>query len=109
MADAQGSCKIESLSSNLLFSVVVAARGFEPVTLKKVDPVQAPLEVRLKHRSKDKLPADRTVLGRVLDARKRTVAGTEVSINGISTGRSTSFGQPPEVVAVEAVRESAWE
>jgi hypothetical protein len=38
MADAQGNFKIESLSSNLLFSVVVAARGFKPVTLKKVDP-----------------------------------------------------------------------
>ena len=109
MADAQGSFKIESLSSNLLFSVVVAARGFEPVTLKKVDPVQAPLTVRLKPRSKDKLPADRTILGRVLDARKRTVAGAEVSINGISTGRSTSFGQPPAGTDVVAISDSAGE
>src|ERR1035441_4785355 len=109
MADAQGNFKIESLSSNLLFSVVVAARGFKPVTLKKVDPTQAPLAVRLKPRSKDQLPADRTVPGRVLDAHKRPVAGAEVSINGITTGRSTSFGQPPTGTDIMAISDSAGE
>jgi hypothetical protein len=79
------------------------------VTLKKVDPTQAPLAVRLKPRGKDQLPADRTVFGRVLDARKRPVAGAEVSINGVTTGRSTTFGQPPAGTDVVAISDSTGE
>ena len=109
MADAQGNFKIESLSSNLLFSVVVAARGFEPVTLKKVDPTQAPLTVRLKPRAKDQLPASQTVFGRVLDPRKRPVAGAEVSIYGVTTGRSTMYGGQAAGTDVVAVSDSAGE
>lgn len=109
MADAQGNFKIESLSSNLLFTVVVAARGFEPITFTKVDPTKATLAVRLKPRGKDQLPANRTVLGRVLDARKRPMAGAEVSINGLTVGNSTSFGQQPSGTDVVAVSDSAGE
>ena len=109
MADAQGNFKIESLSSNLLFTVVVAARGFEPITFTRVDPTKATLAVRLKPRGKDQLPANRTVLGRVLDARKRPVAGADVSIYGLTVGSSTSFGQQPSGTDVVAVSDSAGE
>jgi len=109
MADAHGNFKIESLSSNLLFRVVVAARGFEPLTLTKVDPTQAPLAVRLKPRGKDQLPASRTVFGRVLDARKQPVAGAEVSINGVTVGNSTGYGQQPAGTDLVAVSDSAGE
>ena len=109
MADAQGNFEIESLSSNLLFTVVVAARGFEPMTLKKVDPTQAPLAVRLKPRGKDQLPANRTVFGRVLDARKRPVAGAEVSINGVTVGDSTRYGGQPAGTDVVAISDAAGE
>ncbi len=64
--DAQGDFKIESLSPNLLFRVLIAARGFEPATRTNVDPKQA-LSVRLKARCRDQLPANRTIFGRVLD------------------------------------------
>ena len=107
MADAQGNFKIESLSSNLLFTVVIAARGFEPLTLTKVDPTMARVAARLKPRGKDQLPANRTVFGRVLDARKRPVAGAEVSINGVTVGNSTSFGQQPAGTDIVAVSDSA--
>ena len=109
MADAQGNFKIESLSSNLLFTVVVAARGFEPTILKKVDPTQAPLAVRLKPRGNDHRPVNQTVLGRVLDARKRPVAGAEVSINGVTVGNSTSYGGQPAGTDVVAVSDAAGE
>jgi hypothetical protein len=109
MADAQGNFKIESLSSNLLFTVVVAARGFEPMTLTKVDPAQTPLAVRLKPRGKDQLPANRTVLGRVLDASKRPVAGAEVSIYGVTAGRSTTYGGQVAGTDVVAASDSAGE
>jgi hypothetical protein len=109
MADAQGNFKIESLSSNLLFTVVIAARGFEPLTLTKVDPTMARVAARLKPRGKDQLPANRTVFGRVLDAWKRPVAGAEVSINGVTVGNSTSFGQQPTGMDIVAVSDSAGE
>jgi len=87
---------------------VVAARGFEPITLKKVDPTLAPLAVRLKPRGKDQLPADRTVSGRVLDARKRPVAGAEVGAQTVTIGRTT-YGRLPEGTDVAAISDSAGE
>jgi len=88
---------------------VVAARRFEPETVSKVDPTLGPLAVRLKPRGKDQLPANQTVLGRVLDAQKRPVAGAEVSIYGVTVGQTTSFGQPPKGTDVVAVSDSAGE
>jgi hypothetical protein len=87
---------------------VVAARGFEPITLKKVDPTLAPLAVRLKPRGKDQLPPNRTVFGRVLDAQKRPVAGAEVGAQTITIGRTT-HGRLPEGTDVAAVSDSAGE
>jgi hypothetical protein len=74
-----------------------------------VDPTKASLAVRLKPRGKDQLPANRTVFGRVLDARKRPIAGAEVSINGVTVGNSTGYGQQPAGTDVVAVSDSAGE
>jgi hypothetical protein len=109
MADAHGEFKIESLSSNLLFTVLVGARGFEPATLTKVDPTQAPLTVRLKPRPKDQLPANRTVFGRVLDPQKRPVPGAKVSINSVTERGGMSFGGQPKGTDPVAVSDSAGE
>ncbi len=107
MADAQGNFKIPSLASNLTFTVVCAARGFEPVTLRKVDPLGPPLVVKLQPREPNQLSPQRTVLGRVLDARQRPVAGAVISINGLSTGNTTSFGGLPDGTDVDAVSDAA--
>lgn len=78
------------------------------MTLTKVDPTQAPLAVRLKPRSRDQLPENRTVFGRVLDARKRPVAGAEVGAQTVTIGRTT-YGRLPEGTDVAAVSDSAGE
>jgi len=79
------------------------------VTLTKVDPTQVPLAVQLKPRLKDQLPASQTVFDRVLDAHKRPVAGAAVTIDGVTVGRSTGFGQQPNGTDVVAVSDSAGE
>jgi len=109
MADAQGQFKIESVSSNLLFTVVVGARGFEPTTLAKVDPTEAPLVVRLKQRDLNRLPAKRTVFGRLLDSRQQPVAGAQISISGFTSGRGTTWGRMPEGTDAVAVSDAAGE
>jgi hypothetical protein len=88
---------------------VIAARGFEPETLSKVDPTQGPLAVRLKPRPKDQLPTNQTVFGRVLDARKRAVAGAAVTIVGVTAGGGTGYGQQAKGTDVVAVSDSAGE
>ncbi len=59
----------------------MGARGFEPTNLAKVDPLQAPLTVRLKPRGPGQLPAKRTAFGRLLDSMGRPVAGARVFID----------------------------
>ena len=82
---------------------MVAARGFEPTNLTKVDPLQGPLIVRLKPRGKDQLPAKRTVFGRLLDTGRQPVAGAEVEISGFRTGRGGTWGRMPEGTDAVAV------
>jgi hypothetical protein len=109
MGDAQGNFQIASLASNLTFTVVVAARGFEPATLSRVDPLRSPLAVQLAPRLPGLLSAQRTVLGRVLDRQKRPVLGAVVSINGLTTGNRTSFDRLPPGTDVLAVSDAAGE
>ena len=78
------------------------------MTLRKVDPTVARLAVRLKPRGKDQLPPKQTVFGRVLDARKRPVAGAEVGAQTVTIGRTT-FGRLPEGTDMAAVSDSAGE
>jgi hypothetical protein len=89
--------------------VVAGAKGFEPTNLTKVDPLQAPLTVRLKPRAQDQLPAKRTVFGRLLDTNKRPVAGAEVEITGFRIGSGGTFGRMPAGTDAVAVSDAAGE
>ena len=89
--------------------MIVGARGFEPVSLAKVDPLQGPLIVRLKPRTKDQLPPQRTVFGRLLDADKRPVAGAEVGITGFRTGSGGTWGRMPDGTDAVAVSDASGE
>jgi len=88
---------------------MVGARGFEPANLTKVDPIQAPLTVRLKPRAKDQLPPKRTVFGRLLNADKRPVAGAAVGITGIRSGSGGTWGRMPEGTDAVAVSDATGE
>jgi hypothetical protein len=88
---------------------MVAGRGFEPINLTNVDPTQTPLTVRLKPRGKGQLPARQTVFGRVLDARQRPVSGAAVTIEGVTVGRSTSYGGQAKGTDVVAVSDASGE
>jgi hypothetical protein len=110
MADAQGQFKIDSVSSNLLFDVVVAARGFEPTNLTKVDPLRSPLTVRLKPRPQDQLTAKRTVFGRLVDTNKRPLAGARLEILGFKVGNGGgTWGRMPDGTDAAAVSDAAGE
>ncbi len=88
---------------------MVAARGFEPTNLTKIDPAQGLLTVRLNPRSQDQLPAKRTVFGRLLDSRKRPVAGAKVEITGFKAGNGTTWGRMPEGTDPVTVSDSSGE
>ena len=74
-----------------------------------MDPIQAPLTVRLKPRTKDQLPPRRTVFGRLLDAKKQPVAGAKVEIFGFRSGNGGTFGRMPEGTDAVAVSDATGE
>jgi hypothetical protein len=89
--------------------VVVGARGFEPTNLTKVDPLQAPLTVRLKPRTNDQLPPKRTVFGRLLDTSKQPVAGAGVEITFFTSGSRGMGGRMPEGTDAVAISDATGE
>jgi hypothetical protein len=91
---SEGKFKIESLSSNLVFQVLVIAPGHVPTLLNKVDPLNGPLEAVLKRRVATNIPPSQTILGRVLNAEKKPLPNAVVSVNSTTTGEVTS-SRPP--------------
>ncbi len=91
VTDAQGKFTIASLDPNLLFRILVAAGGWQPQFVSKVDPALKPLVVTLKSQLGGETP-DEKLQGRVVNADGKPVAGAVINIRGVTRGEMTQFG-----------------
>ncbi|MGA2253889.1 MAG: carboxypeptidase-like regulatory domain-containing protein [Thermoguttaceae bacterium] len=95
--DASGKFEIRSLPPELLFQLTVAADGYQLKFVDHADPAKGPLEVRLV-RQPPKVPADRTIGGRVISVDGKPIIGAVVSAYGHYTATGREWGRSPACV-----------
>jgi hypothetical protein len=71
--DAKGQFKLESLDPSLLFRILVAAPGRQPVFLEAVDPTRQPIEVDMLAVTEAQMLPHKFLRGRVVDPRGQPV------------------------------------
>src|SRR5436190_6078342 len=82
-SDAQGEFKIESLDSQLLFRILVVAKGYKPKFVSKVDPATGPLTVELEAVESREITSAKSIQGRVVDSEGKPIVGAVVEAHGI--------------------------
>ena len=90
-SDGQGEFAIEDMDPNLLFKVLVVARGFRPEFVSNVAPADGPVEAVLEPVQASDDPKER-VRGRVLGPEGKPVHGAVVNIRSVTRSRSTQYG-----------------
>ena len=84
--DDQGQFKIEKLNGDLLYRLLVTAKGWRVDYITDADPLFGSVEQRLKpHRWSD-APLDRKVIGKIIDSDGKSVAGAVLNIDGYRNG-----------------------
>jgi uncharacterized GH25 family protein/peroxiredoxin len=91
--DANGDFKIPSLDPKLVFRVLIVSDGCRPQFVNKVNPADGPLYVSMEKRDISKVPPNRTVRGRVLDAKGTPIEAACVEAAGATyEDGHTEFG-----------------
>jgi thiol-disulfide isomerase/thioredoxin len=96
VTDADGKFLIQSLDTDLIFRVLVAANGWQPKFVSKVDPAAKPLNVTLKPQLNGGAPNEK-LQGRVTDTAGNPVANAVINIRGVTRGEGTRFGGNDDV------------
>jgi len=81
--DAQDEFRIESLDPQLIFRILVVAKGYKPKFVSKVDPAAGPLEVDLEPVETRDVTPGKSIRGRVVDPADKPVVGAVVEAHGI--------------------------
>jgi protocatechuate 3,4-dioxygenase beta subunit len=89
--DDHGRFSLPGLPDNRLYRLLVDAAGFETVFYEGADPKAPPVEVRLSTPLTN-TPPKYSVRARLVDANGKPVSGATVSLEGVGTGTSTSWG-----------------
>lgn len=97
--DEQGTFKIESLDPQLIFRILVVAKGFAPKFVTKVDPADGPVDVYLQRLNLANVTPDRSIRGQVVDAGGKPIVGAVVESYGVrrKNDLGTRWGQLPGV------------
>jgi hypothetical protein len=98
-SDAQGDFKIESLDPQLVFRILVVAKGFTPRFVSKVDPAHGPVDVELEPVDSAEITPDRSIRGQVVGPDGKPVVGAVVESRGIrrKNDAGSMWGQLPGV------------
>ena len=90
--DAQGHFKIESLDPQLTFQILAVAKGCQPKYVGHVDPAKGPVRIELEPVESANAAPDRSLRGRVVNAKGEPVAGAVVEMEFISRNDGTGGG-----------------
>jgi hypothetical protein len=90
--DDQGQFKIEKLNGDLLYRLLVTAKGWRVDYITDADPLFGSVEQRLKaHRWSD-APLERKVIGKIIDPDGKSVAGAVLNIDAYRNGPYGNYG-----------------
>ena len=95
--DAQGHFKIESLDPQLTFQILAVARGCQPKYVGHVDPAKGPVRIDLEPVESVDAALDRSLRGRVVNAKGEPVAGAVVEMDFLLRGDGTGGSNVPGV------------
>jgi uncharacterized GH25 family protein len=97
--DAQGEFKIESLDPQLIFRILVVAKGYKPQFVSKVNPAKGRITVDLEPVESEGITPERSIRGQVVDSEGNPVIGAVVEAHGIRKKNDigTMWGQLPGV------------
>lgn len=107
--DEQGRFTMASLDPELTFRIVVVAQGHSPRVVGGVDPAAGPLDVVLERFPEDHASPERSIRGRVVDARDNPVEGALIHSEGMFMSDGTGRWGYLEGVDALAVTDSAGE
>jgi hypothetical protein len=84
--DAKGGFKIKKLDPQLTFQILVAAKGYKPKYVAKVDPAKGKLvKVELEPSDSAAAAPESSMRGRVVNAKGRPIEGAVVEMQGLET------------------------
>jgi protocatechuate 3,4-dioxygenase beta subunit len=90
---ADGAFKIESLDPQLIFRLLVVAKGHDARFVTKVDPAKGPVNVALNPIDDVLTKSKGHIAGKVMDPEGRPVAGATISPEGVEReGHGTQWG-----------------
>jgi beta-lactamase regulating signal transducer with metallopeptidase domain len=96
--DAQGQFEIKSLNPQLVFRILAVAKGYKPKFVSKVDPATGPVTIELEPITAADATPDRSLRGRVVDAKGKPIEGASVEMVGIeSKDGAGSWGALPGI------------
>ena len=92
-SDAAGNFALAGLSSQLVFRLLVVAKGFAPRFVPGAEPGANRVEVALQPRKNADAPPGQTVRGRVVDPQGAPILGAVVDVSGVALdGGRQHFG-----------------
>jgi hypothetical protein len=90
--DDEGNFAIPSVAGDLVFNLVVMAKGYRPQIVTNVDPLLKPARARLSTLKLGEMPPEQQITGKVIDPYGKGVAGAVFEVGGLRIGSITRFG-----------------
>ncbi|MDB6037024.1 MAG: hypothetical protein JWM99_865 [Verrucomicrobiales bacterium] len=90
--DSEGSFKVASLDTRLIFRLLIVAKGYEALFISKVDPALGPRQITIKRYDSASARFKSHIAGIVLDASGRPVSGAVLDLQGVSRGSGGFWG-----------------
>ncbi len=90
--DAQGRFIIEPVDPNLMFRLLVLAKGYRPDFIKDVDPQFGGATLTLRPLKITNTPPENRVTAKLIDPEGKPVAGVRVNAEGIRNAQYSSYG-----------------
>lgn len=103
--DGQGQFLIEPVNGDLLYRLLVVAKGFRPDYIKDADPLFGSTELRLKAHKWPDATEEHKIIGKIIDPDGKPVGGTVIEVQGSrygpysyssATGRAETLGGTDE-------------
>ncbi len=90
--DAQGHFLIEPVAPDLMFRLLVLAKGYRPDFIKDVDPQFGGAQLTLKPLKITNTTLETRVTAKLIDPAGNPVAGTRIDVEGTRSGLSSMYG-----------------
>lgn len=107
--DAEGKFVIEPVDPNLMFRLLVLAKGFRPDFMRDVDPLFGGGNLSLKPLKMTNMPLENRVTAKLIDPEGKPVVGARIDVDGTKFGTYSYYGSTTGKVDPMAVTDENGE